>query len=279
MEEWILNCFPNITVTKPLKPGSQKKVYLVTHALYGECVMKLISITNYERVKREVMIVTDNKILHVPKIYESGNIENDGKELFYIFEEYIDGSSLYDQLKKGKLTFEQSVNLLETLLEIAVKLEEIGVVHRDIKPDNILINKSGDFFLTDFGIARVLEMTSLTYTMTPVGPHTPGYGAPELFQYKKRDISIKADLFSIGVVVYEAAIGKHPFLDGSENSCEEIWYKTTTSIPIETVIQGDSQGAFLGLVTTLMKQQISKRPPSAKKAFAWLLSAKSSFLY
>jgi len=57
---------------------------------------------------------------------------------------------------------------------------------------------------------------SLTVTAVTVGPHTPGYGAPELFQYNKTKIDSRADLFSIGVVVYQAIFGKHPFITGKE---------------------------------------------------------------
>ena len=133
--------------------------------------------------------------------------------------------------------------------------------------------------MIDFGIARALEMQSLTYTEVKVGPHTPGYAAPELFQYDKGKISTSSDLFSIGVVLYECLFGKNPFVSGKENQVQEIWYKTITILPENIKIEGDTQQQFMGLVETLMMKQISKRPPSAKKALEWLHSIKETLVF
>jgi len=278
MKDKILNVFKNLKVIKVLMPGAQKEVFVVDYPPFGVCILKVIPASGIDRVEREVKIITENSITHVPAIFESSRFKIDSNEYLYIFEEYINGCSLSDRLKQGKLSLEEGVKLLETLLSVAMELEMIGVVHRDIKPDNILVSKNNEYYLIDFGIARALKMTSLTNTHVAVGPHTPGYGAPELFQYNKNEISIKADLFSIGVVVFQAVTGKHPFLDGSENDMADVWYKTAAVIPYAILVDGDTQQLFMGLVSTLMKQQISKRPPSARKAYDWLMTAKDTFV-
>ena len=109
----------------------------------------------------------------------------------------------------------------------------------------------------------------MTLTEVPVGPHTPGYGAPELFQYNKAKINSKADLFSIGIVAYESILGQHPFLTGWEIDRNEVWYRTATVIPKTYRIDGDTDGQLFGLIMTLMQKQVSKRPPSAAKALEW----------
>jgi serine/threonine-protein kinase len=114
-----------------------------------------------------------------------------------------------------------------------------------------------------------LNLTSLTLTAAAVGPHTPGYGAPELFQYDKAKINSKADLFSVGVVVYQAIFGRHPFITGKEADLNEIWYRTATVMPKDDLIPGDTDSQLFGLIQTLMQKQVSKRPPSAKKALEW----------
>lgn len=106
-------------------------------------------------------------------------------------------------------------------------------------------------------------------TMAAVGPHTPGYGAPELFQYSKSKIDSRADLFSIGVVVYQSIFGEHPFITGKEVDYNEIWYRTATVTPKNYLIPGDKDSQLIGLIQTLMQKQVSKRPPSAKKALEW----------
>ena len=77
------------------------------------------------------------------------------------------------------------------------QLEACKIVHRDIKPENIIVTSAGKIFFLDFGIARILGLPTLTKTEAIVGPHTPGYAAPEQFNDLKSDIDSRADLFSI----------------------------------------------------------------------------------
>jgi len=231
MNNDICQNFENTELVKELEPGGQKDVFVVNSQKYGECILKLIPISKSDRVLREIEIITTHKISNVPKIFESGYKTINGKENLYIFEEYIEGTNLTKKLQQGKLSLAETYKLLETLLSIEKELEVANIVHRDIKPDNILIDNSGNYYLIDFGIARALDMKSLTMTKALVGPHTPGYGAPELFQYNKGEIGIKSDLFSIGVVAYECIIGKHPFMIKEDDDIGERWYKTRTVMP------------------------------------------------
>ena len=270
----------DIKIIKPLKPGGQKDVYIVESTKYGKCILKLIRASKIERVIREIEIITKYNISNVPRMYENGYVEINQNKYLYIIEEFIEGESLFERLlERKRLSLKESYTLLETLLEIEVELEENKVIHRDIKPDNILISNDGKFYLIDFGIARALEMQSLTYTEVKVGPHTPGYAAPELFQYDKGKIGTSSDLFSIGVVIYECLFGKNPFVSGVEKQVQEIWYKTITILPENIKIEGDTQQQFMGLIETLMMKQISKRPPSAKKALEWLHSIKETLVF
>ena len=270
----------DIKIIKTLKPGGQKDVYIIESTKYGKCILKLIRASKIERVIREIDIITKYNISNVPRMFENGYIEINKNKYLYIIEEFIEGESLFERLlERKRLSLKESYILLETLLEIEVELEENKVIHRDIKPDNILISNDGKFYLIDFGIARALEMQSLTYTEVKVGPHTPGYAAPELFQYDKGKIGTSSDLFSIGVVLYECLFGKNPFVSGEENLVQEIWYKTITILPENIKIEGDTQQQFMGLIETLMMKQISKRPPSAKKALEWLHSIKETLVF
>ena len=157
-------------------------------------------------------------------------------------------------------------------------MEQKQIVHRDIKPDNIIKASNGRWYLIDFGIARALNMESLTYTTAMVGPHTPGYGAPELFQYTKKDIDSRADIFSLGVVVFEAVTGKHPFIRGDELDLNEIWYNTVTIIPQSVEIDGDVDMQFIGLLQTFMQKHVTRRPETASKAYEWFTSVKEHIM-
>lgn len=260
--------YPSLKVVKAYPESGQKWAYLVDLDTYGVVMLKIIKKMD-ERIRREIDIVNQNDIPGVPKIKEISSFEYNGEEHHYFFEEYIDGETLTDALRRGPLGLPQSLKLFESLLIIVAKLESIGIVHRDIKPDNIICAKDGSYHLIDFGIARNLNLTSLTLTAAAVGPHTPGYGAPELFQYDKAKINSKADLFSVGVVAYQAIFGRHPFITGKEADLNEIWYRTATVMPKDDLIPGDTDSQLFGLIQTLMQKQVSKRPPSAKKALEW----------
>lgn len=280
MENQIENQIPDIKIVDRLNPGAQKDVYKIKSKQYGNCVLKIVKAeANDDRVIREIEIVTKYDIPNVPKIYGAGKIRIDGNECIYIIEQLINGSSLRETLvKRKKLNLKEAYNLLEMLLITESKLEECNVVHRDIKPENILISKDG-YYLIDFGIAKALDMQSLTYILNTKSPHTPGYGAPELLNYyENRNIDSRADLFSIGVVIYECIFGINPYRTGTENSINEIWYKTVTITPERLQIEGDTQQQFMGLIETLMMKQISKRPPSAKKALEWLKGLKETLV-
>lgn len=263
--------YPSLKVIKTYPESGQKFVYLVNIDGYQTVILKIIKNMD-ERIKREIDIANNNDIPGVPKILLLSSFQYNGEEHFFLIEEYIEGETLKNILKNGPLDLKQSLVLLESLLITVAKLEEIGVVHRDIKPDNIICSKQNTYHLIDFGIARNLNLSSLTLTVAAIGPHTPGYGAPELFQYKKSKINSKADLFSIGVVAYEAIFGHHPFVTGNEIDFNEIWYKTVTVVPKDYNISGDTDRQLIGFIQTLMQKQISKRPPSAKKALEWYYS-------
>ena len=128
--------------------------------------------------------------------------------------------------------------------------------------------------MIDFGIARDIYMQYLTLTEVQMGPHTPGYGAPELFQYTKKDIDSRADIFSLGVVVFEAVTGTHPFIRGDEIDRNEIWYKTITIVPQSVEIEGDVDMLFIGLLQTYMQKHVTRRPETAEKALAWFNNVK-----
>ncbi|MDK2919510.1 MAG: eukaryotic-like serine/threonine-protein kinase [Candidatus Petromonas sp.] len=263
------NLLKDSVVVKEYPNSGQKKVFLVKKKNSDLEVVKIVKYGD-ERVLREVEIVTQNQIPNVPNIIEVQDFTcSNGEKYIYIIEQYIEGETLQDRLNSGKLSVLEGIKLLKTLLDISVILEDIKTVHRDIKPSNIICGNDGNYYLIDFGIARQLDKTSLTFTKAAIGPHTPGYGAPELFQYSKKDIDIRSDLFSIGVVLFEALTGEHPFLTGDEMNLNEIWYRTKTVVPKDYMIDGDKNKQLISFIQTLMQKHITRRPPTAKKAMEW----------
>ena len=259
--------------------GGQKIVFDGVHNSYGETVIKLYFQLNDPRSLREIQIERDLNLSMVPKIYETGTIEYEGTETLYIIEQKVKGTELRKVLESGKrFSLEEAVTFLEQGLEFIACIENKGIVHRDIKPENIIRADDGRIFFLDFGIARILGADSLTRTGAMMGPHTPGYAAPEQFNNLKKEIDSRADIFSLGVVTYECITGKNPFRDGSINALE-VLQKTETITPVQYSIKGDTQSQFMALLGAMMGKYPSRRPRTAKQAIDWLKVAKKTFVY
>ncbi len=259
--------------------GGQKIVFDGVHNSYGETVIKLYFQLNDPRSLREMQIERDLNLSMVPKIYETGTIEYEGTETLYIIEQKVKGTELRKVLESGKrFSLEEAVTFLEQGLEFIACIENKGIVHRDIKPENIIRADDGRIFFLDFGIARILGADSLTRTGAMMGPHTPGYAAPEQFNNLKKEIDSRADIFSLGVVTYECITGKNPFREGSINALE-VLQKTETITPVQYSIKGDTQSQFMALLGAMMGKYPSRRPRTAKQAIDWLKVAKKTFVY
>lgn len=259
--------------------GGQKIVFDGVHNSYGETVIKLYFQLNDPRSLREIQIERDLNLSMVPKIYETGTIEYEGTETLYIIEQKVKGTELRKVLESGKrFSLEEAVTFLEQGLEFIACIENKGIVHRDIKPENIIRADDGRIFFLDFGIARILGADSLTRTGAMIGPHTPGYAAPEQFNNLKKEIDSRADIFSLGVVTYECITGKNPFREGSINALE-VLQKTETITPVQYSIKGDTQSQFMALLGAMMGKYPSRRPRTAKQAIDWLKVAKKTFVY
>ena len=267
-----------LTDVAQLARGGQKVVYSAIHPAYGSVVLKLFFKMD-ARSQREIDISENVDFDCVPKIYETGNIIYEGSDTLYVIEQRIEGEELRKKIERNeRLILKEAVGFLEQGLLFIKQLEANEIVHRDIKPENIIISTAGKVYFLDFGIARMLGLPSLTKTEAIVGPHTPGYAAPEQFNNLKSDIDSRADLFSIGVVTYECLSGENPFSEGARSHME-ILQRTETITPVKFQIKGDTQQQFMGLLSSLMGKFPSRRPKNATQAMSWLNAAKSTLQY
>ncbi len=156
-----------------------------------------------ERLFREAQAAGKLSHPNIVTIYDVGSED----QLQYIAMEYLEGQTLEDMIKK-KSNFNYKI-IAQIIIQICSALQyahEQGIVHRDIKPANIMILKGYGVKVMDYGIARI-DSSSMTKTGIAMG--TPNYISPE--QLKGLPIDHRADLFSLGVVVYEMLLGKRPF--------------------------------------------------------------------
>lgn len=164
--------------------------------------------THASRVKRflrEAEILSQIDHPNVVKIYDSGFPKN--SDVPYILMEYIDGKPLTEYIKKHDLSMEQKLYVIAQIAAALSIVHKFGVLHRDVKPSNVLVSDGFVAKLSDFGIARVSD-SSLTMTHEVLG--SPAYMTPESFNSKK-PVDSRSDIFSLGILSYELITGTKPF--------------------------------------------------------------------
>jgi len=157
------------------------------------------------RFKQELILAREITHRNVIRIFDLGQAEG----IRFITMEYVDGQDLYSLLRSGEpLSLERKVKIAREICKAIEAAHEQGVVHRDLKPQNIMVDGTGRVLVMDFGIARSMEDTGLTHTGALIG--TPAFMSPE--QAKGEKLDTRSDLFSFGVIFYEMLTGKAPYV-------------------------------------------------------------------
>jgi eukaryotic-like serine/threonine-protein kinase len=156
-----------------------------------------------ERFRREARAVAQLTHPNIVTVIDRG--EQDGRQ-FIVFE-FVEGQNLKDLLARGPLDPREAIGLTLQVAHALSFAHARGLVHRDVKPQNVLLNEDGQAKVTDFGIARSLDVHGVTQTGTVLG--TSDYIAPE--QARGQKVDPKTDIYSLGAVLYELLTGEVPF--------------------------------------------------------------------
>jgi tRNA A-37 threonylcarbamoyl transferase component Bud32 len=157
-----------------------------------------------ERFRNELKLARQVSHRHVCRMYDLG----EEWLSIYISMEYVAGEDLKSFIRRsGHLNEPKAIDLARQILEGLVEAHRLGVVHRDLKPQNIMIDKDGNAKIMDFGIARSLHTKGVTGTGVIIG--TPEYMAPE--QAEGRDIDHRVDIYALGAILFEMVTGRVPF--------------------------------------------------------------------
>lgn len=199
-------------------------------------------------------IIDDN----IVSIYDIGKHEYNGKTIEYIVMEKIEGRTLKEVIRQeAPLDSKKILNYTQQIAKALQTAHIHGLVHRDIKPANILVTKDDKIKVTDFGIARVSNEATITYTSSILG--TVHYISPE--QAKGQTIDDRSDLYSLGVVLYEMATGKVPF-DGESPVSIAVKHIQEQPSLVSDIVEGFDKNLAL-IINKLLKKNPDERYKTA----------------
>jgi serine/threonine protein kinase len=199
-------------IVRPLGEGGMARVYLAHDELLGRDVaVKVLArrlaedAESVERFRREARSAASLSHPNIVAVHDTGQTEDGDR---FIVMEYVPGGTLKDPIReKGPLPPGEAASVALQVARALAAAHARGVIHRDIKPQNVLLTGSGEAKVADFGIARAAG--SATLTGTGLGPGTARYVSPE--QAKGEPVTPQSDLYSLGVVLYEMLTGELPF--------------------------------------------------------------------
>jgi len=205
--------YPDYNFVAALTPSEQKAAFHVQNANGDDLCLKIIA-PNYsiDRLQREIDALQTINHPNVVGLKEYTYSSTPTVKRHFMVEDFVAGADLADMLIVGQPWQRPEVAAFFTQLADGLNaLYAAKIVHRDLKPNNIRVRPNGDPVIIDFGLARHLDKIDLTATADGAGFGTPMYFAPEQFIGTKRDIDNRTDYFALGIIMYQALIGYHPF--------------------------------------------------------------------
>lgn len=240
-------------ILRELGAGGMAKVYLAEDINEGHMVAVKILYAHFgedvsylQRFTREARLASLLHDPHIVKVIDYGS----SRDVHYLVMEYVEGKDLRETLtEQGVFSWEEALTLVDQICTALENAHQHNIVHRDIKPQNLMMTDHGLLKVLDFGIARARMLPSLTQSGFVGSPY---YIAPE--QAMGEDVDIRSDIYSTGIVLYEMLSGKVPF---DAKSPWSIISKHISSEPPQITLE--NKDIHVG-VQTLLKRMIAKRP-------------------
>ncbi len=208
--------FGNYEIIREIGSGGMGAVYLAKRSdgeFEQEVALKIVrqSIAEsqmIERFRRERQILASLNHPNIAKLLDGG-VSDTGEP--FLAMEYVEGETITDFVKRAKPTLDETLQLFIKICAAVAYAHQNLVVHRDIKPGNILVTAGGEPKLLDFGLAKIDDVTSLdnNQTETAFRALTPAYASPE--QLRGETVTTASDIYSLGVVLYELLTNERPF--------------------------------------------------------------------
>src|SRR4051812_11258845 len=236
---------------------------------------ELAATVSVDRFKREIMLSAALQHPHIVPVLSAGETGSDdkdasGQRLPFFIMPFVEGESLRARLSRGPLSVREAVSILKDVARALVYAHGRGIIHRDIKPDNILLS-GGSATVTDFGVAKAITASregarpqppnrSGTITMVGTSIGTPAYMAPEQAAGDP-NTDHRADLYALGIVGYEMLVGTPPFHGRAPQQL--LAAQLTEPPPPIGSRRYDVPGALAMLIMRLLEKDPASRPRNA----------------
>ncbi|MEV3966914.1 protein kinase [Streptomyces sp. NPDC050698] len=218
-----------------------------------------------ERFRREAQSVAKLTHTNIVSVFDTGEDTLDGLTTPYIVMEYVEGRPLgsvldEDVRQQGAMPADKALKITADVLAALEISHEMGLVHRDIKPGNVMMTKRGVVKVMDFGIARAMQsgVTSMTQTGMVVG--TPQYLSPE--QALGRGVDARSDLYSVGIMLFQLVTGRLPF--DADSPLAIAYAHVQEEPPVASSINRSLPPAVDALIARALKKNPNERFPSAE---------------
>ncbi|MEV6002783.1 protein kinase [Streptomyces griseomycini] len=231
-----------------------------------------------ERFRREAQSVAKLTHTNIVSVFDTGEDDVDGMTTPYIVMEYVEGRPLGSVLDEdvrqyGAMPADKALKITADVLAALEISHEMGLVHRDIKPGNVMMTKRGVVKVMDFGIARAMQsgVTSMTQTGMVVG--TPQYLSPE--QALGRGVDARSDLYSVGIMLFQLVTGRLPF--DADSPLAIAYAHVQEEPPTASTINRSLPPAVDALIARALKKNPNERFPSAEAMRGECLRVAQSF--
>jgi hypothetical protein len=209
--------FGRFIIEKELPRGGQARVYRAWQTdLQRPVALKLLPSSyaadadTLTRFRREIENVARISHPNIVRVFEAGEL--DGNPYFTM--DFIEGRDAETMLKRGPMEPDEAATIIEAIARALAEAHGQGIVHRDIKPGNIIVRRDGTPVLTDFGLAQDLTHSD-QLTQTGISMGTPAYMAPEQARGERNRVGVKSDIYSLGATLYTLLTAKRPAEGGT----------------------------------------------------------------
>ncbi len=202
------------------------------------------------RFKQELLLAHQVTHRNVIRIYDLGEAEG----VKFITMEFIEGKDLRSLIReKNKFAPEEAAEVIQQVCQALDAAHSVGVIHRDLKPQNIMQDGTGRILVMDFGLARTLEGDGMTQTGAIVG--TMEYMSPE--QALAKELDQRSDIFALGLILYEMLTGKQPFV--ADSALASLIKRTQERATPVSDVDAQIPGALSGIVSKCLERDVNER--------------------